>query len=378
MAGLDIREISQRAQHPAARGRAEQPNEAALHYKGVLKDRFKESFYLELATMLEAGLDLRGVLQLVTKEQKKVKQQAVLEHILQTVVQGASFSAALKKSGCFTPYEYFSIQIGEETGQLIKVARELASYYSRKIKQKRQFVNALSYPIVILLTSVGAVGFMLAFIIPMFSDVFKRFGSKLPYLTQVLINLSRGFTDHFWLLLLALAALITAAKLLLRWQPARQRLSVLLIHTPGIGPLVHSLYLARFCGSLALLVAAKVPLLQALGLVRQMVSFYPIAAPLAEVEASILRGHSFSKSLEKHKIFDSHLVALLRVGEEVNSLDVFLERLAQRYSEAVDQRTQLINTFLEPFMIIFLGGMVGIILVAMYMPMFQLSQGFME
>lgn len=378
MAGVDLKafQAQQKKKAPQKEKAAESiMNRELSLFPYRLSDKKKEAFYLELSTMLQAGMDLRSVLEMVVEEQKKKKDQAIFAAIQEGLIRGSSFSEALQKSGYFTPYEYYSVQIGEETGQLPVVLQQLSDFFRYKLKQKRQIMNALSYPVLILLSSVGAVGFMLSFIIPMFSDVFKRFGGELPYITKLIISLSNGLTENAGLLALGVAGLI-AFFLFLRKQPSFGRFaSLLLVKVPVLGSLVKNIYLARFCSSMALLTGAKVPLLNAVALVRQMIDFYPVVSPLEKIEADIMRGNSLHRSLGAFPIFDTKMRALIKVGEEVNQLDVFFDRLASHYTDAVEQQTLTLNTFLEPLMIVFLGLIIGFILIAMYLPMFQLSSG---
>ena len=323
--------------------------------------------------MIAAGVDIKAALDLVEEEQKREKHTAIIRNIKAQVVNGSSFSESLRDSGQFTPYEYYSIQIGEEIGQLSPVLQELATYFTQKLKQRRQFVSALSYPLLVLFTSLGAVGFMLYFIVPMFSDVFKRFGGELPYITQLIIDLSQGLGDYLLIILLIVGG-ITASLVMVSTKTWFMRISSrLLIRVPIFGSVYAGIHLARFCSSMTLLIGAQVPLLRAIQLVRQMISFYPIRSALVQVEQDIMAGKSLHQSLSQFSIFDSRLVALVKVGEEVNQLATFFGKLSTHYSEEVEHKTSLLSTFMEPLMIIFLGLVVGFILIAMYLPMFQLS-----
>jgi type IV pilus assembly protein PilC len=323
--------------------------------------------------MIAAGVDIKAALDLVEEEQKKEKHTAIIRDIKAQVVNGSSFSESLQSSGYFTPYEYHSIRIGEEIGQLSPVLQELATYFTQKLRQQRQFISALSYPLLVLFTSLGAVGFMLYFIVPMFSDVFKRFGGELPYITQLIINLSRGLSDYLAVIFLAVTGGVAALVMVKEKVWFRRISSRLLAKVPVFGKVYTGIHLARFCSSMTLLVGAQVPLLRAIQLVGQMISFYPIRSALVQVEQDIMAGKSLHQSLSQFTIFDSRLVALVKVGEEVNQLSTFFGKLATHYSEEVEHKTALLSTFMEPLMIIFLGLVVGFILIAMYLPMFQLS-----
>ncbi|MDN4167087.1 type II secretion system F family protein [Cytophagales bacterium LB-30] len=338
-------------------------------------DKEKETFYLEMSTLFSSGVDIRTCLDLISEESGKPYYRSIIQGIKEKIIHGASLSEAMQQSGAFSAYEYFSVQIGEETGNLIKVFDQIASFYSKKIKQRRQLIGALSYPILVLSSSVLAVGFMLYFIVPMFAEIFKRFGGELPFITQQIIAASKWLESNGIFILMLLVALTMLLLLLRKNKRFVNTLTLGLIRVPLLGRLYTEANLARFCSSMSLLIGAKIPLIRAIQLVEQMIEFYPIKHSLAQVEEDILRGKSLHQSFSQFSIFDGRMITLLKIGEEVNKLDVFFGKLSQNYSEAVDHRTQLLSTFLEPLIIVLLGLIVGFILVAMYLPMFQLSGG---
>lgn len=333
----------------------------------------REALYQELGMLLGAGIDIKTALDLQVA-QHKGPLQTTLSQLRDTVVGGSTVAAALQQSGQFSAYEYYSVQIGEETGRLADILQELARYYTRQIKQRRQLVQALAYPVLVLGTAVGAVLFMLRFIVPMFADVFKRFGGELPPLTRAIVSLAALVREQALPTFLCLIGLVVLGRWLLLRPAYRLLLSRVLLRVPILGPLLRGVYLGRLCGSLALLTGAHVPLLQALALARQMLSFAPLVHALQTIEARVLTGASLHSSLaEFDYLFDARLVALVKVGEEVNKLDYFFTLLSQQYGEEVDHRASLLSTALEPVIIIFLGLVVGLILVGMYLPIFQIS-----
>ena len=333
----------------------------------------REALYLELGMLLGAGVDIKTALDLQV-QQHRGPLRATLEQLRSAVVSGSTVASALEASGHFSPYEYHSVRIGEETGRLADILNELARYYTRQIKQRRQLVQALAYPALVLSTAGGAVFFMLRFIVPMFADVFRRFGGELPPLTQAIVQLSAGVREHGLAGLVVLVGGVLALRWLVRIPRYRYVLSRGLLRVPIVGPLLRGVYLGRLCGSLALLTGAHVPLLQALDLARQMLDFPPLTRALLRVEARVLLGTALHESLREFPwLFDARLVALVKVGEEVNKLDYFFNLLAQQYGEEVDHRSALLSTALEPLIMIFLGGVVGLILIGMYLPIFQIS-----
>ncbi len=345
-------------------------------FESSFGDKAKEGFYLEISILLGAGVNIKEALELIEQEQKKAKFKELINNIKEKIVAGASLSEALESHHYFSAYEYHTVQIGEETGQLDRVLLQLSDYYKSKIKQKRQIIHAISYPLLILGSSIGAVTFMLSFIVPMFKDIFKRFGGKLPAITQFIIDLS-AWLGQYGPWLMGIGLVVGYALWYNRKKTMIKRYgSWMLQRIPVIGPLAIRLHLARFCGSLGLLIGSKIPLLRAIELVEKMITFFPLEQALKTIANDILHGDNLHVSMEKFKLFDPRMIALIKVGEEVNKLDEFFERLATQYSEEAENQTGMLNTFLEPLMIIFLGLIVGFILVAMYMPMFQLSTNF--
>src|ERR1700712_5328524 len=162
-----------------------------------LSDKKKEYLYLELSSLLQAGINLKSSFELITADQQKEKDKELYINIQQAVLNGTTFSQALQQTGKFSLYEVYSLQIGEETGKLIEVLHDLAKFYHNKIKQRRKITSALTYPCVVLTTSLGAVFFMLKFVVPMFGDVFKRFGGHLPWITEKIIGVSQALENNF-------------------------------------------------------------------------------------------------------------------------------------------------------------------------------------
>ncbi|MDJ1497756.1 type II secretion system F family protein [Cytophagaceae bacterium DM2B3-1] len=377
MAGLDISKLAL-PQNQTGTKNSEEKDPLAFLKKDItlfspINDKFKESFYLELSVLLSAGVDIKGSLELLEDQQSKAKLKDLIRNIRESIISGASVSEAVRQTEHFSAYEFYSLQIGEETGKLTQVLTELAAYYTKKLKQRRQMMQALSYPIIVLSTSVGAVGFMLRFIVPMFSDVFKRFGGELPYLTAQIIKLSKALESYGWTLLVLIALIVAFVRMNKQKEWFQRHSTRLILKLPIVGEIVRRVYLARLCSSFALLIGARVPLLQAIGLVRKMINFYPIATSLEQVEKDILQGELFHKSLSRFPVYDAKMIALLKVGEEVNQLDFFFDKLAVQNNEEVEHRSALLSSALEPMIIIFLGLIVGVILVAMYLPLFQLS-----
>jgi type IV pilus assembly protein PilC len=344
--------------------------------KKELDDKKKEYLYLELSSLLQAGINLKSSFELITADQQKEKDKQLYKNIQDAVLGGTTFAQALQQTGKFSLYEVYSLQIGEETGKLIEVLQDLAKFYQNKIKQRRKIVSALTYPCVVLTSSLGAVFFMLKFVVPMFGDVFKRFGGKLPWITEKIISVSNAMENNFWRVMIFIVLIIAFILFTRKTEKFREIFSKLVLRTPLIGNLVQKIYLARFCNSMRLLINAKLPLLRAIALIRQMISYYPIESSLQKVEDDIMNGKSLHESLRQFSVYPSKMIQLVKVGEETNQLDYFFGKISEQYIEEVEYKTSTLSSMMEPLIIIFLGLIVGVILIAMYLPLFQMSNSF--
>lgn len=341
-----------------------------------LDDKKKEYLYLELSSLLQAGINLKSSFELITADQQKQKDRTLYTTIQNAVLNGVAFSQALRDTDRFSLYEVYSLQIGEETGKLIEVLQDLAKFYKNKIKQRRKILSALTYPCVVMATSLGAVFFMLKFVVPMFGDVFKRFGGQLPWITERIIGISQALENNFFKFIIVLMILVAFIWSVRKTEQFRKTSSTLLLRIPLIGNLIQKIYLARFCNSMRLLINARLPLLRAIALIRQMIEYYPIEASLQKVEDDIMNGKSLHQSLQQFDVYPSKMIQLIKVGEETNQLDYFFEKISEQYVEEVEFKTSTLSSMMEPLIIIFLGLIVGVILVSMYLPLFQMSNSF--
>jgi len=338
-----------------------------------LNDRKKEAFYSELGILLVSGIDIKSSFEILVEEQNKPKEKELFSKISRDIISGNSMSESLDITGQFTPYEIYSIKIGEESGRINEVLTELSLFYRKKIKQQRQLVSALTYPVMVFITALLSVIFMLSFIVPMFTDVFKRFNGKLPALTQWIIQFSHLVKSNLIYFIFFIIALVIGYFAIKKKQAFRRYSSAFLLRLPVLGKVINRIFLARFCHAMGLLIGARTPLLSSIQLVQKMINFYPYEEALKTIENDVLHGKSLYESMSVFKIFDKRVVSLIKVAEETNQLDTIFNKLNNQYSEEVDHQIGMLSNFLEPILIIFVGIMVAIILVAMYLPLFQIS-----
>ncbi|MCR8667516.1 type II secretion system F family protein [Aestuariibaculum sp. M13] len=342
-------------------------------FNKVFSNKVKEDFYTELSVLLNAGITLKEALELILSSQKKIYNKTLLSDILNDVISGQSLSETLSVKNQFSQYEYYSIKIGEDTGTLALVSEQLGSFFAKKNEQKRNLISALSYPMIILTTAVLVVIFMLRFVVPMFQDIFRQQKVELPGITKFIIGVSDFMGDQGWYLLVLIVLLFVLRSLFNKKKWFNEFKGTLVLKIPFIGHFVKLIYLSQFTQAVSLLVASKVPLVNSIQLVKQMIMFYPLQEALGTVERNILKGESLSFSLKQHKLFDDKMVALVKVAEETNQTEFIFSRLNMQYNNQVQQQSKVLSTIMEPFIILIVGIFVGIILIAMYLPMFKLS-----
>ncbi len=344
-------------------------------FGGSIGMKFREQFYSELGVLLFSGLDIQTAFKLIGESQRKPVHQELVDALLAGIMEGNSLSGSMRSSEKFSDYEVYSIQIGEESGKLLQVLEELTLFYEKSIKYRQQLVGALAYPGFVIGFAFLVVFFLLKFLVPMFADIYARFDGDLPAITQFIITCSEWMGRNIYYLFFGVVTVVVAIYTQRKKEAVRNIGSKILLAMPIFGGIYRQIFLARFAQAMYFLLGANVPLLKTVGLVKQMVGFYPIEQSLIQAEQDILAGEMLNKTLNKSSFFPSRLIALLKVGEEASNLDEMFKKVADEYNKEVERKTATIGSLIEPVLIVCLGGLVGFILVAMYLPLFQLSVG---
>lgn len=336
-------------------------------------DKKKEIFYAELSILFSAGVDIKSILEIIQDQLLNSRDKALIGQLKDKVVNGLGIWEAMQQSKKFSTYEFYSMKIGEETGKLKEVLLELSKFYSNKIKLRRQVISALTYPAIVLTTAFGVLFFMMKFIVPMFAQVFKRFNSDLPPLTKFVLRVSE-YISHSGIYMIALILILLFFFTFKRKSPGFEKFkSNLLMKLPILGNLFRKIYLARFCQSMQLLTSSKTQLVESLRLVREMISFYPLQHAIELVEKDTMNGMPLHLAFAKHPIFERRFVSMVKVGEEVNKLELVFGNLSDTYSDEIEHQTKILGSLVEPILILILGVIVGFILVSMYLPLFKLG-----
>jgi type IV pilus assembly protein PilC len=342
-------------------------------FGGSFTNKKKYNFYLELGVLLKAGITIKEAFHIIIENEKKENERKMFETILNDIISGKPLSKSLLDTKKFSEYEFYSIQIGEESGNLAKVVQQLAVFFEKKIEQRRVVVAALTYPVIILSTAILVVIFMLSYVVPMFQDIFKQNNVELPWITEFIIKLSSFVKSYLWIFILILVSFIFGFKYFKKNHYFKSFTDYFILKIPVFGKFINKVYLAQFTQAVSLLTNSKIPVLNSIQLVKKMIDFIPLREDLEKVEFGILQGNSLHESLKSCKMFDSRMIALVKVSEETNQTDFIFNQLNEQYSQEVSQQSKVMSTILEPFIILIVGLIVAVLLVAMYLPMFQLS-----
>ena len=331
----------------------------------------------QCATLLQAGLSLVPALQLLQRSADAQPLAAVLQKVQQDVEGGMPFSQALAlHPEVFSPLYTSMVYAGETAGILDTMLERLAHTLEKNEALRARVRSALTYPCTVIVIALAVLLLMLVFVVPVFEDVFKSFGAALPWSTQLVLALSRAVSEGLVWLILLLPLLLWVLRR--QWQkPAWQRLwQRRVLAMPGIGPMVQTAVLARWAHTLSALLAAGVPLAEALPVAGQA-SAHPIYARINEhLQRRVAQGGRLSQGMAHSGRFPDMLVQLCATGEDTGTLDTLLDRAAHLMSEELDAQVQTLSSLVEPLIIVVLGGAIGVILMAMYLPIFRLGQVF--
>ena len=340
---------------------------------GGFGDKQKEQFYREIHALITSGVDIKVCLDILAEEYPKKNIKQLIHELRDALIGGQSLSSAMEKKKEFSPYEYYNIRIGEESGSLPLVLEELSFYFKRKTGIQRQFLGAISYPVFIFSVTLGVLYFMMNFVVPMFADVFSRFGGELPDITKKVITLSEFFQSYSAFVFLGIIAVIGGLYSQREQLWFRKASSRFLLAVPVFGAIISKVYLNRFCLSMKILVAAKTPLMDALSMTKEMIGFYPLEHALEGATEKVFKGAPLHVSLGEYKVFPRRMISMIRVAEEINQLDSMFERLSDQMNEEIEHQTSIMGKIIEPVMIFVIALMVGFILISMYLPLFELS-----
>lgn len=341
-----------------------------------LSNKDLEYIYSQLQILIESGLDLHASLELIIDTSAKRKYLVIiLNKIKASMLLGISFSESLESTEAFLPFDYYAIKIGEESGKLVEVFSDLQAHYTKRIATRRLLVSSLTYPLIVITFTIAVVFFLMTFLVPMFKDMFKKVGGELPAITQYVINFSSFIENNLGMLFLCVLVSIGLFSFLKNKKIIRRQFDYFLLKIPFVKIFVQKANLLRYLQLMLLLNRSYVPIMDSLGLIQKSTTFYPLNDVIDQLKVDLLKGRLISEAMQNHDIFEPKLVALIRVGEEGNQLPMIYERLIDQYQNDLTHLNKVLTTFIEPIIVLFLGVIVAIVLISMYMPLFDINSG---
>ena len=333
-------------------------------------------FARQFATMINSGLSLLRTLNILSEQTENKTLAKTIAEIRDDVERGSSLSASMSKypkvfSGLFVSM----VRAGETGGQLDTVLTRVADNFEADYKLRQKVKSAMTYPVVVAGIAVLLVTVMLLFVVPTFAGMFEGLGGTLPLPTQILLKISQGAK---WIvplgIILAIAGTIAYKRLRRANADFRLRADQLKLKVPVFGDLFQKVAVSRFARTLALLLRAGVPVLQALDIVADTTGNEVLTRATTDVKDSVRSGESMAGPLARHGVFPPMVVQMISVGEDTGALDEMLDKIADFYDQEVESTTESLTSLIEPIMIAILGGIVGSMIIALYMPMFKIFE----
>jgi type IV pilus assembly protein PilC len=330
-------------------------------------------FTRQFSVMIDAGLPLVQCLDILGKQEPHKHFSAAILKVREDVEAGAALADAMKKHPkTFDALYSNMIAAGEAGGILDTILKRLAVYIEKNVKLKGDVKSAMIYPVAVIVIAAVVVGAILWKVIPTFANLFAGLGAELPLATRIVISLSNGVVAWGWLIVLAICAFGWALKRYYATDNGRRTLDALLLKTPVLGNILRKVAVARFCRTLSTLLSSGVPILDGLDITARTSGNAIVEDAILKTRTGIERGESVSAPLRETNVFPSMVVQMINVGETTGALDAMLSKIADFYEEEVDAAVAGMLTLLEPVMIAFLGVVVGGIVIAMYLPIFDL------
>jgi type IV pilus assembly protein PilC len=346
---------------------------AAKKVGGKVKDKEMAIFTRQFSTMIDAGLPLVQCLTILAEQSESKNLRAVTSTVARDVESGAALAEAFRKHPkTFDDLFTNMIEVGESGGILDIVLQRLATYIEKAAALKRKIKAAMIYPLTIVGVAFVVVVFMLTFVIPTFGKMFKDLGAELPLPTQIVLWLSDFVQSWIIIIVLAIAAGIYALKRYYATEGGQSVIDALLLKAPVFGTLIRKVAVARFTRTLGTLVSSGVPILEGLRITARTAGNKVVEKAVLATRAAVTAGRTITEPLKTSGVFPPMVIQMINVGEQTGALDAMLGKIADFYDDEVDTAVGALTALLEPLMIVFLGVVIGGLVVAMYLPIFRL------
>ncbi len=339
-----------------------------------IKSRDIVIFTRQLATMIDAGLPIVQCLDVLATQSPNKKLRGVVRQLKEEVEAGSTFTDALRKHPkLFDDLFVNMVAAGEVGGILDNILHRLAGYMEKAMKLKSKIKGAMIYPATIITVAVGVTAVLLIFVIPVFAELFSSFGQALPAPTQFVINLSNFTIAYFKYIALVVVAAVVVARQFYKTEAGRLTFDQMFLQLPVFGDLIRKSAVARFTRTLSTLVSSGVPILDALAITARTAGNKVVERAVLQTRVSISEGRTIAEPLTQSKVFPPMVCQMIAVGETTGALDAMLQKIADFYEEEVDNAVANLTALMEPLVILFLGVIIGGLVISMYLPIFKLG-----
>ncbi len=334
-------------------------------------------FTRQFSVMIDAGLPLVQCLEILGAQQDHKGFQRIIEAVREDVEKGSTLQTALSKHPkAFNDLFVNMVGAGESGGILDVILQRLSGYIEKSVKLTGKVKSAMTYPIAVISIAVIVVIVIMVKVIPVFSAMYSGLGSKLPYPTIVCIAISDAIINYWWLLTGATILIVVGLRQFYKTPVGHLQIDTLMLHIPVLGQVLRKVAVARFCRTLGTLISSGVPILEGMDITAKTAGNLVIQNAILKSKDAVEQGRNISTPLAETKVFPPMVVQMVGVGEATGALDAMLSKVADFYEDEVDNAVASMTSLMEPIMIALLGGIVGFIVVAMYMPIFGLAAAF--
>ncbi len=342
--------------------------------QGGVEEKNVVVFCRIFSTMIDAGLPLIQCLGILAEQEENKAFAKILRTIKEEIEGGTSLTDALKKHPkVFDDLFVNLIAAGEAGGILDIVLARLSNYLENAMKLKAAVKSAMTYPITVLCIAAGVVTLLLLKVIPTFQKMFADMGGELPGPTQVVVGMSEFMQNYWWVLGVIIAAIVIGLKMFYKTEKGHWTIDVLLLKAPLIGNVLRKVAVAKFTRTLATMMSSGVPILEGLNIVSKTAGNVVIETAVVKTRQAISEGQSIAEPLSTSGVFPPMVVQMIAVGEATGALDIMLNKIADFYDDEVDAAVKGMTAMIEPLMMVFLGGVCGGMIIAMYLPIFKMA-----
>lgn len=327
----------------------------------------------QFSTLLKAGISVVDATNILARQTDSKALSKALFDVEEELRSGNPLSAATSKhKKIFTSMFTNMVKAGEAAGNMDETLDRLAVHYEKQHKTKQKIISALAYPAVVGIVAIAVVIFLLVAVVPTFVTMFSDFGADLPLITQFVLGASEWMQSYWWIVIITII-LVSISLIVMKGQPStKYYLDVISLKTPIFGKMLQKAALARMTRTLSSLFSSSVPILQAISIVENIVENEVISRVLKESRNALEKGNSLTEPMKDHWVFPPLVTQMIAIGEETGSLDEMLSKVADFYEEEVEQATDRLKSLIEPLMIVFLAGIVGVVVTSILVPMFDI------